>query len=281
MLLHVLPWRLVFVVFGAVGFIWAGAWFYFFRDEPADHAAVNQAERKLIESGRLADQPHRLDMQVLGRIVTDRNVVALCLMYFTQAYGFYFNITWLPTYLAKARGFSSTTLGILAGLPLCVSAVADVVGGWTSDRMIRAHGIRAGRCGLGGASLLVAGVSLIAGAATDHAVAAALLIALAGAGASFLLVPAWGTCVDIAGPHAGLVTATMNTAGQVGAFLSPIVLPLFLKKGAEDWSTPLYLAGASISPGRCAGCSSTRGDGSWPDGEWASQYGDRAVESRR
>ncbi len=28
-------------------------------------------------------------------------------MYFTQAYGFYFNITWLPTYLEEARGFSA------------------------------------------------------------------------------------------------------------------------------------------------------------------------------
>jgi hypothetical protein len=29
---------LVFVVFGTVGFVWAGAWFRWFRDEPADHA---------------------------------------------------------------------------------------------------------------------------------------------------------------------------------------------------------------------------------------------------
>ena len=38
-------------------------------------------------------------------------MIALCLMYFTQAYGFYFNITWLPTYLEKARGFSSACWG--------------------------------------------------------------------------------------------------------------------------------------------------------------------------
>ena len=36
----------------------------------------------------------------------------------------------------------------------------------------------------------------------------------------------------------------MNTAGQLGAFLSPIILPLFLEEGAEDWATPLYIAGA-------------------------------------
>ena len=31
-------------------------------------------------------------------------LVMLCLMYFTQTYGFYFYITWLPTYLRDARG---------------------------------------------------------------------------------------------------------------------------------------------------------------------------------
>lgn len=36
----------------------------------------------------------------------------------------------------------------------------------------------------------------------------------------------------------------MNSAGQLGAFLSPIILPYFLEKGAEDWATPLYIAGA-------------------------------------
>jgi len=243
-LLYVMPWRLVFVVFGMVGFVWAVAWFRWFRDEPADHPAVNRAERKFIESGRRDDRLDRLDAKVFGRIVTDRNMMALCLMYFTQAYGFYFNITWLPIYLEKARGFSSTGLGVLAGLPLVLSAIADLVGGVTSDRVIRTFGLRVGRCGIGGAALLVAGLSMIAGAAVENALVSALLIAASGAAASFLLGAAWGVCLDIAGPHPGLVTGTMNTAGQIGAFLSPIILPLFLKKGAEDWATPLYIAGA-------------------------------------
>ena len=126
-----------------------------------DHPAVNAEERYLIESGRGKDVPHRLDPAIFRRILTDRNLVMLCLMYFTQAYGFYFNITWLPTYLKEARGFTATSLGLLAGLPLILSAVADLLGGLTSDRLTRAFGLRVGRCGVGGASLLVAGAALI------------------------------------------------------------------------------------------------------------------------
>ncbi|MGP0068185.1 MAG: MFS transporter [Isosphaeraceae bacterium] len=243
-LLIVLPWRLIFVLFGMVGFVWALAWFRWFRDEPADHPEVSESERHYIESGREPSRPHRVDAGILGRILADRNVILLCLMYFTQAYGFYFNITWITTYLREARGFSGFLLGFLAGLPLILSAVADLTGGLATDRVTRLYGLRAGRCWIGGASLLIAGWAMIAGAGVQGALAAALLIAISGAADSFLLGSAWGTCLDIAGPHAGLVTGAMNTAGQIGAFLSPIILARFLKEGAEDWATPLYLAGA-------------------------------------
>jgi MFS family permease len=251
-LLHVMSWRMVFVVCGAVGFVWAAAWFYWFRDEPADHPAVSLDERKYIEAGRTVDQPHSHHPKVLLRVMTDANVLVLCAMYFTQAYGFYFNITWLPQYLERARGFSSTELGVLAGLPLILSALADVLGGLATDRATRAFGLRAGRCGVGGAALLVAGSALVSGVVVENAYLSAALISIAGAAASFLLAAAWGTCLDIAGAHAGLVTAAMNTAGQIGAFLSPIILSFFLKQGDEDWATPLYVAGFLYIIG--AGC---------------------------
>jgi MFS family permease len=244
-LLQVMHWRRIFILFGVVGFVWAVAWFLWFRDEPAEHPEVGEGERKYIEAGRQPEQPHRLDAAAIGRILGDWNVVALCLMYFTQAYGFYFNITWLPTYLREARGIDAPWLGgLLAGLPLILSAAADLAGGLATDRLTRERGLRVGRCGIGVAALTVAGIALIAGAAVEDALASAVLIAVAGAADSFLLGAAWGTCLDIAGPHAGLVTGAMNTAGQIGAFLSPIILPYFLGERAPDWATPLYIAGA-------------------------------------
>jgi MFS family permease len=249
--LRVMHWRAVFVVCGATGFFWALAWYRWFRDDPAEHPAVGRAELKLIESGREKESPHHFSAALVVRALSNRNMLALCLMYFTQAYGFYFNITWLPTYLKEVlHGYRPALVGLLAGLPLILSAVADLIGGMTTDRLARTFGLHVGRCVVGGASLLIAGVAMIAAAQAGHPLLSALLIALAGAADSFLLGAAWGTCIDIAGPHAGLVTAAMNTAGQVGAFLSPIILALFLEHAPRDWTTPmlimggLYLAGA-------------------------------------
>ena len=52
-LLGFLPWRAIFVVFGAIGFVWAFAWYRWFRDEPADHPDAGPEEVKYIESGRM------------------------------------------------------------------------------------------------------------------------------------------------------------------------------------------------------------------------------------
>lgn len=241
-LLTMMHWRAVFVVFGLVGFVWALVWYRWFRDDPEQHAAVNQTELEHIQRGRGAAASHHLDAASWRHILTNRSLLALCAAYFTQSYGFYFFITWLPTYLENARGFTATTLGVLAGLPLLLSVLADFLGGVTTDRLTKRYGLRIGRCAVGGVSLLAASVLLVAGTASQNGLVAIALISLALAFSNFLLGASWGTCVDIAGSHAGVIGACMNTAGQIGGFLSPIVTALFVERYLS-WSAPLYLCG--------------------------------------
>jgi sugar phosphate permease len=198
-MLTFLSWRAVFVIFGAIGFVWAAAWYWWFRDEPELHAAVSAEELEHIQRGRGAADSHHLDAAGWRRIFTNRSLLALCAAYFTQGYSFYFFITWLPTYLENARGFTSTTMGVMAGLPLLMNVLADLLGGITTDRLTKRFGLRIGRCGVGGVSLLLAGIWLIAGTATDHALLGVALISIALAFSNFLLGASWGTCTDIAG----------------------------------------------------------------------------------
>src|SRR5688572_19757846 len=51
LVLTYINWRQAFMVFGAIGVIWA-VWFYkWFRDNPADHPGVNAAEMELLKGG--------------------------------------------------------------------------------------------------------------------------------------------------------------------------------------------------------------------------------------
>lgn len=259
-LLLSMSWRSVFVVFGAIGLVWALGWYAWFRDEPSEHRAMAQAELKTIEEGRGLPAGHGAGGGGLGSALHPlSSVVPLCVMYFANGYGFYFLITWLPTYLAKVRGFSSAELGLFAGLPLILSVVADICGGSTTDFLTRRYGLRFGRCAVGFGAYLVAGGTMIAGVASTEARLAAILIAIAGAASMFTLAPSWACCIDIGGRNAAVLSAVMNTSGQIGGVLSPIVLAL-LVKAFSGWSVALYLVAAlylvgaicwlAIRPGR-------------------------------
>ena len=71
---------------------------------------------------------------------------------------------------------------------------------------------------------------------------------MAAGGLSFLLGAAWGTCIDIAGDNAGVVSACMNTAGQVGGMLSPVILGFVLHRWS-NWAAPLYVTGVLLIGG--------------------------------
>jgi hypothetical protein len=43
-----------------------------------------------------------------------------------------------------------------------------------------------------------------------------------------LAAAAWSTCLDLGGNHAGVVSAAMNTSGQVGSVLSPLMVTFLL-----------------------------------------------------
>ncbi len=47
-------WRATFGIFGGVGLVWAGVFAWWFRDDPASHPSVNEAERRLIGNGAAA-----------------------------------------------------------------------------------------------------------------------------------------------------------------------------------------------------------------------------------
>ena len=215
-----LHWRAVFVLFSLFGFAWAAVWRSWFRDDPAEHRAVSAAELAHIRAGATdTANDHRSGFRTLA----NPSVIAICAAYFTQGYGFYFYITWLPTYLLQTKGVSAGAMSLLAGLPLLLSVVADLLGGLTTDYLTRRYGFRIGRCGVAGASLAVASLSIATAAMLSHSVFAACLIALGAASSNFLLGASWGACVDLSGRNAGFVSAAMNTAGQIGGTLSPIV----------------------------------------------------------
>ncbi|MGH9942354.1 MAG: MFS transporter [Pyrinomonadaceae bacterium] len=234
-------WRLTFIEFGALGIVWCLAWYWWFRDSPEEHPAVNPAEVKLICAGeeKRPDRSHAIPWRAFLR---NRNIFFLCAMYFAYGYSLYFYITWLPTYLIQARGFTMTSAGLFAALPWVFGAVAFLCGGTLTDWLVtRTGNKKIARCGVGAFGLTASAVMLVLVGLTENAVAAALFIALA-LFFQFLTTPSvWATCMDIGGHRAGVVSGTTNTFGNLAGTLAPIVFGYILQE-LNSWTLGFYVA---------------------------------------
>jgi MFS transporter, ACS family, glucarate transporter len=242
-----LGWRLSFVAFGAVGLVWAGAWAWWYRDRPADHPGVNTEELAWIEQDAASPESHA-PATPWSALLRSRSVWAICAMYAAYGYGLYFYLTWLPTYLISELGFSALRGGLLASLPFLLAGIADVVGGWLTDRIAR-RSLRAARCGLGCAAFLTSAALLFATTAAAQPIVKAALLALALGSADLALSAAWAAPLDVAAAHAGVITGLMNTFGNLGGLLAPWVVGWSVDR-LHSWTVPfhvtavVYIAGA-------------------------------------
>jgi len=233
-LLGHIGWRHSFGIFGAVGLVWAVAWFWWFRDDPHRHPRVNAAE--LARIGHQAPVAHHV---VPWRaLIRERNMLALCAMYAGAIYGWYFYITWLPTYLLRARGYEMEQVGWLAALPLLTIAAGALAGGWASDWLTLRLGARTARRIPPLVGLPLAAMAILGAIATPTPALAVLFLASAAGLAALANGPAWAVCLEIGGRHAGVVTGAMNTFGNLGGTLSPIVVGLCLQRWGS-WNVPL------------------------------------------
>ena len=230
-------WRPTFAIFGALGFVWAAVWWTWFRDDPRDHRSVNAAELALIARGGVETRAHEpVPWRVLMR---SRPLLALCAMYFGAIYGWYFYLTWLPTYLLRARGFDLTQVGWLAALPLLAIAAGVYLGGWACDRLTPAFGLRVAARTPALIGFPLAACAAVGAALAPEPIHAALLLAAAAGMAGLGIAPAWALCLEIGGPHAGVVTGAMNMFGNLGGTLSPVVVGLCVDR-LGSWNAPLF-----------------------------------------
>ncbi len=237
LLLAVTTWRHTFAIFGALGLVWAAAWWAWFRDDPAEHRSVTAEELREIAEGGAERRAH--EAVPWRAIARNPSLLALCAMYGFAIYGWYFYITWLPSYLLRVRGFDLRQAGFLSALPLLAIAAGVFAGGAISDRLAKRWGARSGRRTPGLIGLPLAALAISAGIKTPDPLGSALLLAAAAGLAALGVAPAWVVTTEIGGVHAGVVSGAMNTIGNLGGSLSPIVIGISLERWGS-WQAPLF-----------------------------------------
>lgn len=211
-------WRAAFFVFGAVGLLWVAVWHWWFRDNPGEKSGISAHEVKVIGSRVQSTHAH-----VPWRLVfRNRNFQRVLIMYHLYCWGGYFYLSWLHTYLQVGRGMTENEMKVASSMPAMAGLLGVVAGGYLSDSLARKYSLRIARCSIGSASLIGAGVCVAtATLIRDNWLAVAFISA--GLGIMNAMLPAaWSICVDLGREHSGSVSGAMNTAGQIGSFISSV-----------------------------------------------------------
>lgn len=203
-------WRRTFVLLGFTALVWIVPWFLAFprRLQAADTnvASADVALRSVI------------------RGMFNRNLLGICLGFFCFDYYWYVLVTWLPDYLMTVRHLNIVRAGFYASLAFFTFGIAEPIGGWIADSLIRRgwnetatrKGIVAIAFGMGG--------FLIAAMRTTHTgVAIGLLIgaSLVGLATGNLL-----TILQSCAPEeaVGVWTGAENFAGNLAGIIAPLAV---------------------------------------------------------
>ena len=247
-ILQFMSWRRAFELFGALGVIWAVAFYRWYRDDPSEHRSVNRAELAMLpptsETATVAGHlPWRL-------LVSKPAIWLLCAQYACLSYGWWFYVTWLPTYLREARGTGVKMGALLAGLPLLLGGIGCLISAALIPRIARATGsVARARRIIAIVGFLGASASIFIFTTVQDPVKAMLVLGMAGLFNDFVMPAAWAGCMDIGGRYAGTVSGSMNMFGSIAGALSPLVVGYLLSWTSQNWTLTFYVSAAIYSLG--------------------------------
>lgn len=221
-------WRLSFLIMAPVSITAAGLWYWYSRDNPADHPAVNQAELDFIIAGSEENVTDVASSETGKpawlRVLKNRNLLLLTLSYACMNFVFYLIFTWGFYYLVKIRGLDGQEAGFITSLQWLGAALGAMLGGWFCDKLCSKVGLRWGCRSPILVGMVASAILLYGLAAYPNPYVAASMLGLCFFFNQLTEGGYWSSSISIGGHHAGAAGGLMNTGANAMGFINAILL---------------------------------------------------------
>lgn len=238
-------WPAIFYLFGATGFIWFLFWWLLAGDRPdqsLDPRLTTQEGEESVDLNRRGKKiPWR---EILGK----KPVWAIIVAHFSNNWGLYVLLAWLPSYFSSQLNINLRAVWIYISLPWIANFLAGNVAGWLADRLI-ASGWSVTRVRK---SLQIVGsagpaFALIALGNTQDAVTAVTLISVALGLGAFSFAGFASNHLDISPRHAGAIFGISNTAGTIPGIIGVALTGLLVERTGSYASAFYVTAGVYLA----------------------------------
>lgn len=226
-LVHAYGWSVPFFAFGALGLIWAIAWF----------TSVHGGCGIEPPASTRASIPWRL-------ILTTPAVWAIVITNLCFNWSYYVLGAWLPSYVKSTFGVSIVNAGLLSAAPWLASFLMGNVAGYVADGLLRA-GRRATvvRKVMQTTGLVLGGLCLVA-LPTAGSVTAALIVMCCASGLLALCFAGYApNSFDIAPRYADIIWALSNTIGTLPGIFGVYVTGWLVDR-TGSFSVPFFVTAA-------------------------------------
>jgi nitrate/nitrite transporter NarK len=166
---------------------------------------------------------------------------------FCYVYVFNFFQSWLQTFLVRGRGFSEHGL-LYSALPYAAAALANFLGGASSDALVARIGRLNGRRYIGCCAMTVAAVFVIAAMQTHSPAWTIVLLSIAYCAITFQQSAAFGACLDLGHQRAGAMIGLFNTVCQVGGLIGAVAYG-YIVKATGSYDAPFVPMAALLIVG--------------------------------
>lgn len=227
-------WRSVFYSLFVPGVVLALVVWRYVTNSPAESRHVTPREMEDYD-GNVAAQRVPLKDTLLQSLRTPA-VLWCAACFFLLGLTNWGLLTWMPTYLLQARGFSAEKMSYLAALTSLAAAVGFPLGGYICDRYFR-NNMRPlmALAALFSASFVYLAATTPSGEWAAVYFAAALLIS------GLALTPVLTLPLILVPKHAvGGAFGIVNTAGQLSGLVSPLLIGYLLEVSHGDFRMVLY-----------------------------------------
>lgn len=264
-ILEMFDWEHIFFFFAIPGLILAILWKFLVTATPAESRFVNEEEVKYIEQCESVetkeeakeDAKYALNFGWLDKIIRAKHMAPLssvkevCTSWSVLAcaisYGCMIGISntfmaWIPSYLMAVKGFTFLKMGFLASAPFIGSVIGNFIGGFLSDKVLDKR--RKPMMMLGAICTIFTTFALVYAPNNTFYLGLMLTVAgiLIGIGYAGYTVYPMGLVSKESYP---LAFGIVNTGGQLGGALTPLIVGIILDKYSWD-SVFIFLAVSSL-----------------------------------
>jgi len=234
-------WQSVFYVFGVVGFIWFAFWRLLVTDTPAVDTRMGETERKLFQQEEERVGSSETSKIPWRELLSQKPVWAIIIAHFSNNWGLYVLLSWLPSYFSGQLGIGLRSVWIYVAPPWIASFIMGNVVGVIADRLIdkgwTVTRVRRFMQFIGSSGPAIA---LIALASVRDAKSAVILLTVAMGLSSFSFAGFATNHLDIAPRHAGIIFGISNTAGTLPGIIG-VALTGLMVETTGSYASAFYL----------------------------------------